>query len=514
MPLWRRLRSLARIGMPLLGLALLTGCAKDVVRLDKNRPPRTFIVAAPLDSTGNAQASGTTYRVHLYWRGEDDDGYVVGFLWAFDDSSLSAFRYTTKTDSIFELLVNDSTALTGTTNPGTSRYHTFFIRSVDNLGKLDPSISVFNRRTFNASTKPPTARFVGGLPSGLVAIDTLSDGKPFEVCWSGTDSDGVVSRYMYQVGTYTSPIGKDTCAYFNDPSNPKAIGLPSGIYTMTVRAIDNADAVGKVQFAFVVNHDPETWFLPVGSPLGHYIQPFLEGNPVNLTGTFAPGDTVPYRSTVWWDWDGADTTGGEANILTGWSVVFTGNRNNGDPYSIGFLDTLCTSPSVVRFKTNNPAVVGPCGFRALILDSLDAGYDLTLFLRSRDGSFRRDGSPATFTFNCDFTPKLLSFSVRDTLAQDPIKKRDNPGIPPEPCKYLYWSSYDYEDGTTKSARLTIDGSLNFDMSNWEHDFIVAVTTFQSLSPGATEGSAKIRVADRADIFIPKEEELEIRFPIP
>ncbi len=525
MPLRRLSRSLARIGMPLIGLVLFTGCAKDIVRLDKNRAPRTFIVAAPLDSTGNADASKASYRVHLYWRGEDDDGYIAGFLWSFDDSSLGNFHWTTKTDSIFELLVNDSTALVGTpTTPiGTTKYHTFYIRAVDNLGKADPNLAVFNKRTFLATTKPPFVHLIGPVPKIIqykngtfgpdTITDTLSDGAPFRVSWSGIDSDGVVTHYRFDVGSYSSPIMSDSNAYFNDPTHAGSVGLQSGVYTMTVTAIDNANAIGTTRFTFVVNHDPETWILPVGAPLGHYIQPFLGGNPVNITGTFAPGDTVPYRSTVWWDWEGADTTGGEKNILTGWSVVlFNGTRNSGLPYTIGFVDTLCQAPdgSWVRFKTNNPAVVGPCGFTQLILDSLDAGSNMTLFVRSRDGALRPDGTPATFTFNCDFPPRLNSLNVLDHDTLVAACTTCNP----DTCKWIYWSTFDYEDGIAQNTRVTIDGTLNIDLADWEQGVAVPINTFRGLSPGGSEGTASVVVRDRAFIPMPADQAIVISFPIP
>ena len=246
MPLRRLVRSLARIGMPMIGLALLTGCAKDIVRLDKNRAPRTYIVAAPLDSTGIADASKASYRVHLYWRGEDDDGFIAGFLWSFDDSSLGNFHWTTRTDSTFELLVNDSTALTSTTTiPGDSKYHTFYIRAVDNLGKADPNLAMFNKRTFLATTKRPTVHFIGPVPDIIrlrdgtfgpdTLTDTLSDGAPFEVCWSGTDSDGVVRHYKFDVGSYASPIITDSCAYFNDPTHSGSKKSTSSWATMPPR---------------------------------------------------------------------------------------------------------------------------------------------------------------------------------------------------------------------------------------------------------------------------------------
>src|SRR6266850_1470840 len=186
MPLRRYFWSLACIAMAGITFALFTSCAKNPLIVDRNRPPRTYLVAAPLDSTiSHPTATGVSYsyRVHLYWRGEDPDGYVVGFLWAFDDSSAGHFHFTTKTDSIFDLTVNDSTDITGGSSIiGSTRFHTFFVRAVDNLGKPDPNVIIFNRTTFKASTIRPHVRFIGGIPSGL-GVDTLSDGQPFKVCF-------------------------------------------------------------------------------------------------------------------------------------------------------------------------------------------------------------------------------------------------------------------------------------------------------------------------------------------
>src|SRR5467141_2585304 len=180
MPLQRFARSLGCVAMAGIALAFQGSCAKNPLRLDKNRPPRTYLVAAPIDSTiSHPAATGVSYsyRVHMYWRGEDPDGYVVGFLWAFDDSSAGRLHYPTKTDSIFDLTVNDSTDITGgATIIGSTRFHTFFIRAVDNLGKPDPNLIIFNRTTFKASTIRPHVRFIGGIPSGL-GIDTLSEGQ-------------------------------------------------------------------------------------------------------------------------------------------------------------------------------------------------------------------------------------------------------------------------------------------------------------------------------------------------
>src|SRR5438445_13561591 len=102
MPLQRFARSLGCIAMAGLALGLVGSCAKNPLRVDRNRPPRTFLVAAPIDSTiAHPAATGQSYsyRIHMYWRGEDPAGYVVGFLWAFDDSSGGHRPYTTQADS-------------------------------------------------------------------------------------------------------------------------------------------------------------------------------------------------------------------------------------------------------------------------------------------------------------------------------------------------------------------------------------------------------------------------------
>jgi hypothetical protein len=533
MPLRRFARALAGFAMPLAAVVFLTSCAKDIVRLDRNRPPQTFIVAAPLDSTGIGGANTkASYRVHLYWRGEDSDGYVVGFLWSFDDSSIGAGHYTTKTDSIFELLVNDSTVFTGTETPAVAKYHTFFIRAVDNLGKSDPGIAIFNKRTFLAQTLKPRVGFLGDLPAHrkrtvwagpgpldsvtVDLVDTLADKDSFQVCWTGYDPDNPpdfgVPRYQWSVGTYTSGITTDTCAYFNNSGRTNSISLTSGLYTMTVKGFDVANAVGDSSFVLVVNYDPDTWIKPRGAPIGHFIQPYLGGNKLDvpLEGTFAPGDTVPFRSTVWWDWDASDSSHGEPNCIAGWSIYLSpGSRNNGDPYTIGFLDVIDpTADPPVRFKTNNPAVVGPPGFVSLILDSLDAVYNIHVFVRAQDCSGRIDGTPDIFRFNCNFPPKLNSVSYDSVCALNPKTGQVEKHV------VISWDSSDYEDGKTTFARLTIDGTLNTELSNGQQSYAIPLSTFYGLSPGADEGSVRVRVADRAGVYISKDEEIEIRFPLP
>jgi hypothetical protein len=502
MPVRRIPWSLAFATLAGIALVLIASCAKDPLRVDRNRPPRTFLVAAPIDSTiSHPTATGVSYsyRVHLYWRGEDPDGYVAGFLWAFDDSSAGHYRFTTKTDSIFELTVNDSTDITGgATVIGFTRFHTFYIRAVDNLGKPDPNLAVFNRTTFKASTIKPQVQFIGALPGGI-GIDTLSDGQPFKVCWTGDDSDGVVIRYKFDVGTYSSPLFSDTCAYFNDPTNPASVPLGSGLYNLTVTAVDNALAVGKTNFFFVVNHDPETWFLPKGGPNGYYHPPFLGGQPVDesVVVPFGQGDTVPYRSTVWFNWDGEDlgrpgtpnNPNPESNCINAYSLELRGGtRNQGNPYIIGFIDSIPTPSGKVPFKTNEPNFLRQGGFANFVLDSLDPGFNVYMLAASRDCSNRGDGTKAAFLFNCNYRPFIDSLSVTDAVGDPPLF---------ESGKLIEWFSHDLEDGAASRARIKLDNTYQFLTPLGSTSTFVADSTFARLSP-YNPHIVEVWVIDRAE----------------
>ena len=492
---WRNLARVVIVVAVVCCVGLMTSCAKDPLRVDRNRPPQTFLVSAP------AESASASYRIHLYWRGEDPDGYVAGFLWSWDDSSVSAFRFTTKTDSTFDLAVNDSATLvsgTSQTQPSTVRAHTFFIRAVDNLGKADPTLAVFNRRVYNATTLKPTVRFVGAIPSG-VGADTLRDGEPFKVCWTGNDADGYVAYYRYDIGPHSTPLSADTCASFNDASDPKSLPLSSGLYTLTVTAVDNAFAMsdpGAGKIFLVVNRDPETWIEPRGDyPKGYYIQHFNHGEEVNIPGEFAPGDRIPYRSTVWWKWGGTDPDGGPDSCISGWSVgLFPGTRDNFEPYVIGFLDHLSATQ---RFTTNDPTILGPLGFTEQILDSLDAG-PMLFRVTSRDCSGRLDGTPASFAFSVNWPPVLTAIGYEDVAPG---------GIP---SKRIFWTSDDLEDGLTKGAQITLDGIERIELLNSEQEIILPESRFISLSP-SNPHSVSVRVKDRAGVF--SENTLSVEFNV-
>lgn len=496
MPVSMTRRHLARVVVPMLfGIVALVSCAKDPVRVDRNRPPETFLVSAPAESVG------ASYKIHLYWRGEDADGFIAGFLWSWDDSTVNAFRFTTKTDSVFELTVNDSTVLvgggTGQQQPGRTMPHTFYVRAVDNLGKADPTFAIFNRRIYNATTKIPVVRFVGDIPRvGSGSLDTLCEDSPFKICWTGSDADGYVTYYKWDIGTFSSQLSSDTCAVFNDPSDPNSVHLISNLYTFTVTAIDNAfsrsDPALGGRTLIIVNHDPDTRILPAperpGVPAGYYFPAYIGGQvQPHQEFPFWEGDTIPYRSTVYWRWEGFDDPCDRNGGINGYSAVLRGQRDGGDPYIIGFRNFLCTyQGDTVNFTTNNPDVVlNHCGFQSLVLDSLDAGYNILMNIASRDLQGRADGTPASFQFNCDIRPELDSVWVEPAT------------LPAGPATRVRWISRDYEDGPgTSGAKITIDGQDRLDLSNSQSEAVILNTRFKDIST-SNPHSIEVQVRDRA-----------------
>ncbi|HLF13530.1 MAG TPA: hypothetical protein VI932_01400, partial [Bacteroidota bacterium] len=73
-----------------------------------------------------------------------------------------------------------------------------------------------------------------------------------------------------------------------------------------------------------------------------------------------------------------------------------------------------------------------------------------------------------------------------------------------------WISYDYEDGQTALAKVTLDGRKT-DPVNDTQFVIVPNRTFESLSP-TNPHTAKVRVTDRAGLE--STEALTISFDVP
>ncbi|MFH1680355.1 MAG: hypothetical protein ABIH26_06895 [Candidatus Eisenbacteria bacterium] len=173
---------------------LLAGSACDDVDStapDTNVPPVTTISGGPEPFDQNV------YLVKLNWYGEDVDGSVESYEFAWDDTAewfntvLTESTYVVSSDTccLFDTLL--AAAGQDSIVERFFRYHTFFVRAVDNRGAKDPSPAYL---TFNSTTVAPFSRITRG--PGM----NSSSGRAVSIHWEGADPDApdnAVAAYEY-----------------------------------------------------------------------------------------------------------------------------------------------------------------------------------------------------------------------------------------------------------------------------------------------------------------------------
>ena len=232
-----------------LATALLVGCGDNelgVQKLRPNQPPETLLSSGPPDSTDAAH-----YRVQLYWSGSDRDGTIDHFDFILIDHPPARSHLDPGDDAtrvIVEVPAPDDPRWTGTTSSDTTlitladtlrrdprpgpgedgsavrdtpfeRWHTFFVRAVDNEGIFD---STPDYRSFNSTNIAPT---VALLPPVRAGHSAEFEGPPVIVFnWEGEDPvdatstiDPVASRFVI-IGT-TVVIGGTGDKYVNFPDS-------------------------------------------------------------------------------------------------------------------------------------------------------------------------------------------------------------------------------------------------------------------------------------------------------
>ena len=211
-----------RLGRPLLGLAVVlcaSSCSKTPTTPHGHiSSPETELTYAPVES------DTTTYRVHLYWNGFDDDGEVVRFRYAVDEDSVlprTQWKTTTAKDTILVFSVDPILAVKG---------HVFQVAAEDNDGRIDPTPA---SRFFSAKTIPPSSR----IERGPAAFNPIV-GPNFAFGWSGSDPDGgnaggpaPVDSFQYLL-LRVGAIADSAAASAHDPLPP----FSQSDYTAMIRA--------------------------------------------------------------------------------------------------------------------------------------------------------------------------------------------------------------------------------------------------------------------------------------
>jgi hypothetical protein len=254
--------AVALLAIPLVSVVFLAGCRKgSETEVETNLSPNTRLTSAP------GPFSQANYRVHLFWEGSDPDGYIVAYYFAWDDTlpgpgaANSAWVWTTKTDSLFKAVID---------TVGETRRHTFYVRSVDNEGMLDPSPA---RVRFDAWTQTPVVDSLYRLdgPEDPASPnynpgykDTVLMGTPCEFVWIGWDPDGLGApvQFSYRLDSAPFPaFSEETYAMLTD--------ITSRTHFFYVKAQDETGAESfPVNYKFVMNYDPDSHILTPPEPTG------------------------------------------------------------------------------------------------------------------------------------------------------------------------------------------------------------------------------------------------------
>lgn len=371
----------------LLGaLALAAGCNDNDFGIDKrhpNRPPETVLASGPPDST-----YGTNYRVRLYWSGSDGDGIIDHYDFimvdhpAIEDSistgDLSApnrvvvrvpepddprWQSTSARDTLIitraDTLHRDPSPPSGSNlgqhnefirRQSFERWHTFFVRAVDNEGAIDPTPDY---RSFNSNNIAP----VVALQPPVTASSGEFMGPPTIVFnWDGYDPVGdgtellpIASRWVILASNKDSFGGyrglPDTLYHVapsawspwrpwsaSDGSGKRAIvrglrpaGFEPGVgfYLFAVQAMDEAGAVTPVFDWFTIGKNNTTPVFVSGDigPTLSLRESFL--GVFNFTGSSRPllvdaaaGQTIRFC----WRGDASSYGGEIVGYRYGWDI--------------------------------------------------------------------------------------------------------------------------------------------------------------------------------------------------
>jgi hypothetical protein len=298
-------------GFVLLAVTIGIGGCNDGLRIETQRPnlpPDTQLTSGPPDST-----YATTYRVQLAWTGSDADGSIARFEWILVDHLAIQDSITGPVDDPMRVVVTvpgaDDPRWTSTTGrdtivvssadtlrsdprppPGSGdgeigehnrlvrlrsfeRWHTFFVRAIDDKGTADPSPDYLS---FNSTTLAPEVQLLP--PIDPVYLEHRG-ARQMAVHWTGRDpidgttfTDPIASRWVvmptrktldnryvgYPDDLYQLPSGSEWSMWRRwdaaDGSGRRAElrdlrpvdGTGSGYYLFAVQAMDEAGAVTPV----------------------------------------------------------------------------------------------------------------------------------------------------------------------------------------------------------------------------------------------------------------------------
>jgi hypothetical protein len=423
-------------------LVLSVSCRRNQPSLiDRNKPPDTELWYVPADSTEYQ------YLVHVYWRGLDSDGTVVRYIWAITDTidaqeqrrwnpAINLDDYmrghlTMRTDSVFSFTAYKSIGGSGVKK----NRQAFQIASIDDNGVIDPEPA---RIEFVAVIdKLPQVIFSTYIDSffhdqkvtdtahqprlfNMEHLDTVGMYRSFRVSYHGRTVNGLIRALKWYplsnielrgADLWTGDLSDsvqyfinrpDSMAWFYDeltqagrnavPFSRHYEVLPSGVFRLAVRCLDDAKAESEVDpgrftrgvVQVIINHDPETVLDTVINTYKSKGQ--IHTAAVNFRDDIP--DTVPFRSWIRLNYHGWDNPGDQ--------IFCEDDQNKCIKYQIQYLVTSERFSSL-NFDTGllpseGPQDTNPCG----VNDSTSMNVGTASYLimvRSADENGKVDGMP-------------------------------------------------------------------------------------------------------------------------
>ena len=263
----------------IVALASGLGCNDNELGIERrrpNRPPETILSSSPPDST-----AATSYRVRLYWSAADADGTVDHYDYILvdhpaarssidgdpDDPNRVVVTVPDAADPRWQAVAGNDTVIVASadtlrhdpeppdsvdTDPEIAehnrlvrrrrfeRWHTFFVRAVDNEGAVDPTPEYVS---FNSTTLAPEVR----LTAPIDAAEFEFSGPQIIVFnWDGQDPVGDGTFVDPIASRYTSPL-----VAVRRNSALEYVGYPDTLYDLPPsgwsrwRRWDAADGSGR-----------------------------------------------------------------------------------------------------------------------------------------------------------------------------------------------------------------------------------------------------------------------------
>jgi len=441
-------------------MILSASCRRNQPSLvDTNQAPNTELWYAPPESTEYE------YRVHIFWRGMDNDGTVTRYIWTKTDTIIAgelawnpserlrdfrSGRITTRTDSIFSFKAYQSTG--GGLGLKKNR-QAFHIAAIDDRGVPDPSPA---RIEFVATIdKLPQIRFRVWRKEILPSCDTPSHltkqwrelqydpnfpptvgmFRPFKIAYEGITTNGTILEYQYyplsQIidipgsDEWTTDLG-DT---LRDFSNTGDAALPSGVFRFAAQCKDAAEALSTIDAGRFregvcqvnVNFDPQTEIFQV---INNYVS---GGVPISEDVLFNDDkpDTVPFDSWITLFYRGAndsivdiDCNGQPLEVaIPRDSSICEDDTNQCLLYQVSFRRSSARFPQAFgrsawlpqEGEDNNP-------FGLTDSTSMNIGsVEYEVMVRTLDEYGLEDGTPAMIELVGNFDPTLDSYYLKDHL---------------------------------------------------------------------------------------------------